>query len=110
MKTAVGGKLWPLMMTQACVVKVRALRLKALGPLLGLCAFPQVNRKSVERAVGYLISTQNPDGSWSETLITGNRFPTRILSQVRHVPEQLAAHGACSVSLAEFLRIGPNPA
>ncbi len=43
--------------------------------LLGLCAFPQVNRKSVERAVGYLVSTQNPDGSWSETLITGTGFP-----------------------------------
>jgi squalene-hopene/tetraprenyl-beta-curcumene cyclase len=43
--------------------------------LLGLCAFPQVNRKSVERAVDYLISTQNPDGSWSETLITGTGFP-----------------------------------
>jgi squalene-hopene/tetraprenyl-beta-curcumene cyclase len=43
--------------------------------LLGLCAFPQVNRKSVERAVDYLVSTQNPDGSWSETLITGTGFP-----------------------------------
>ena len=43
--------------------------------LLGLCAFPQVNRNSVERAVEYLVSTQNPDGSWSETLITGTGFP-----------------------------------
>jgi len=43
--------------------------------LLGLSAFPQVNRKSVERAVEYLVSTQNPDGSWSETLITGTGFP-----------------------------------
>ena len=43
--------------------------------LLGLCAFSQVNRKSVERAVDYLVSTQNPDGSWSETLITGTGFP-----------------------------------
>jgi Squalene-hopene cyclase C-terminal domain len=25
--------------------------------------------------VGYLVSTQNPDGSWSETLITGTGFP-----------------------------------
>ncbi len=43
--------------------------------LLGLCAFPQVNRQSVERAVEHLVSTQNPDGSWSETLITGTGFP-----------------------------------
>ena len=43
--------------------------------LLGLCAFPQVHRKSVERGLQYLISTQNPDGSWSETLITGTGFP-----------------------------------
>jgi squalene-hopene/tetraprenyl-beta-curcumene cyclase len=43
--------------------------------LLGLCAFPQVNRNSVERAVEYLASTQNPDGSWSETLVTGTGFP-----------------------------------
>ena len=28
--------------------------------LLGLCAFPQVNRKSVERGVRHLVSTQNP--------------------------------------------------
>jgi squalene-hopene/tetraprenyl-beta-curcumene cyclase len=43
--------------------------------LLGLGAFPQINRNSVERAVEYLVSTQNPDGSWSETLITGTGFP-----------------------------------
>jgi squalene-hopene/tetraprenyl-beta-curcumene cyclase len=43
--------------------------------LLGLCAFPEMNRKSVEKGVEYLVSTQNPDGSWSETLITGTGFP-----------------------------------
>ena len=43
--------------------------------LLGLCAFQKVNRKSVERGVDYLVSSQNPDGSWSETLITGTGFP-----------------------------------
>ncbi|HZC59646.1 MAG TPA: hypothetical protein VE154_06600, partial [Chthoniobacterales bacterium] len=30
---------------------------------------------SIERGVHYLTSTQNPDGSWSETLITGTGFP-----------------------------------
>jgi squalene-hopene/tetraprenyl-beta-curcumene cyclase len=43
--------------------------------LLGLCAFPEVNRISVERGVHYLVKSQNPDGSWSETLITGTGFP-----------------------------------
>jgi squalene-hopene/tetraprenyl-beta-curcumene cyclase len=43
--------------------------------LLGLCAFREVNRVSVERGVHYLVSSQNPDGSWSETLITGTGFP-----------------------------------
>jgi squalene-hopene/tetraprenyl-beta-curcumene cyclase len=43
--------------------------------LLGLCAFREVNRASVERGMHYLVSSQNPDGSWSETLITGTGFP-----------------------------------
>jgi squalene-hopene/tetraprenyl-beta-curcumene cyclase len=43
--------------------------------LLGLCTFPTVNRTSVQRGVNHLISSQNPDGSWSETLITGTGFP-----------------------------------
>ena len=34
-----------------------------------------MNRVSIERGVHYLTSTQNPDGSWSETLITGTGFP-----------------------------------
>jgi squalene-hopene/tetraprenyl-beta-curcumene cyclase len=43
--------------------------------LLGLCAFPDVNRRSVREGIEYLVSNQNPDGSWSETLITGTGFP-----------------------------------
>ncbi len=43
--------------------------------VLGLCAFPSLNRASVDRGVNYLTATQNPDGSWSETLITGTGFP-----------------------------------
>ena len=43
--------------------------------VLGLCAFPQIHRKSIENGISYLIHTQNPDGSWSETLITGTGFP-----------------------------------
>jgi len=43
--------------------------------VLGLCAFQQIHRKSIENGIRYLIQTQNPDGSWSETLITGTGFP-----------------------------------
>jgi squalene-hopene/tetraprenyl-beta-curcumene cyclase len=43
--------------------------------LLGLCAFPDVDRRSVREGIDYLVSNQNPDGSWSETLITGTGFP-----------------------------------
>ncbi len=42
--------------------------------VLGLCAFEQAHRKSIEKGIRYLINTQNPDGSWSETLITGTGF------------------------------------
>ena len=43
--------------------------------VLGLCAFQQIHRKSIQNGIRYLIHTQNPDGSWSETLITGTGFP-----------------------------------
>jgi squalene-hopene/tetraprenyl-beta-curcumene cyclase len=43
--------------------------------LLGLCAFQTVDRPSIERGAQYLVSSQNLDGSWSETLITGTGFP-----------------------------------
>ena len=29
----------------------------------------------MERGVHYLVTSQNPDGSWSETLVTGTGFP-----------------------------------
>jgi squalene-hopene/tetraprenyl-beta-curcumene cyclase len=43
--------------------------------VLGLCAFQETRRRSIENGIRYLINTQNPDGSWSETLITGTGFP-----------------------------------
>ena len=41
--------------------------------MLGLCAFREVSRPSVERGVHFLVSSQNPDGSWSyvtDTVLT----------------------------------------
>ena len=43
--------------------------------VLGLCAFRRTRLKSIDKGIRYLIKTQNPDGSWSETLITGTGFP-----------------------------------
>jgi len=43
--------------------------------LMGLCAFDEPNRPSIQRGIEYLIRTQNPDGSWTEDEITGTGFP-----------------------------------
>lgn len=43
--------------------------------LMGLCACGDLDRRSIQRGIDYLLQTQNRDGSWSETLITGTGFP-----------------------------------
>ncbi len=43
--------------------------------LLGLCTFHATYSTSLEQGARHLVSTQNPDGSWSEELITGTGFP-----------------------------------
>ena len=43
--------------------------------LMGLCAFDEPERPSVQRGIEYLIRTQNPDGSWTEHETTGTGFP-----------------------------------
>jgi squalene-hopene/tetraprenyl-beta-curcumene cyclase len=43
--------------------------------LMGLCACGDLNRPSVQRGIEYLLQTQNRDGSWSETEVTGTGFP-----------------------------------
>src|SRR5438477_457845 len=43
--------------------------------VMGLCAFDDPNRESIERGIEYLIRTQNPDGSWTENETTGTGFP-----------------------------------
>ena len=42
---------------------------------MGICACGDLNRPSVQRGLRYLISTQQPDGSWHEPQITGTGFP-----------------------------------
>jgi squalene-hopene/tetraprenyl-beta-curcumene cyclase len=43
--------------------------------VMGLCAFGDPNRPSIHRGMEYLVRTQNPDGSWSESEATGTGFP-----------------------------------
>jgi squalene-hopene/tetraprenyl-beta-curcumene cyclase len=42
---------------------------------MGLCAFDDPDRPSLRRGIDYLVRTQNSDGSWSESEITGTGFP-----------------------------------
>jgi squalene/oxidosqualene cyclase-like protein len=43
--------------------------------LMGLCAFPDVNRRSVHRGIAFLLERQKPDGTWDERVPTGTGFP-----------------------------------
>ena len=43
--------------------------------IMGLCAFNDPDRLSIQRGIEYLIRTQNADGSWTETETTGTGFP-----------------------------------
>ena len=43
--------------------------------VMGLCAFGDPGRPSIQAGVAYLIRTQNPDGTWTELEATGTGFP-----------------------------------
>ena len=43
--------------------------------IMGLCAFDDPHRASIQRGIQYLIQTQNSDGSWTEHETTGTGFP-----------------------------------
>ena len=43
--------------------------------VMGLCAFDDPLRPSVQSGIEYLIRTQNPDGTWTEAEATGTGFP-----------------------------------
>ena len=43
--------------------------------IMGLCAFDDPSRPSIQRGIQYLIEKQNPDGSWTEHETTGTGFP-----------------------------------
>lgn len=43
--------------------------------IMGLCAAGLTDSSAVQRGVGYLLRTQNRDGSWTEAETTGTGFP-----------------------------------
>ncbi len=43
--------------------------------VMGLCAFDDPSRPSLQNGIEYLVRTQNADGTWSETEATGTGFP-----------------------------------
>jgi squalene-hopene/tetraprenyl-beta-curcumene cyclase len=43
--------------------------------IMGICACGDFNRPSIQRGLRFLLSSQQPDGSWEEPEITGTGFP-----------------------------------
>ncbi|HAM73405.1 MAG TPA: squalene--hopene cyclase [Verrucomicrobiales bacterium] len=43
--------------------------------VMGLLAFGDPHRESIQRGIGYLLRAQNQEGSWSEAETTGTGFP-----------------------------------
>ncbi len=43
--------------------------------VMGICACGDLDRRSIQRGLRYLLSTQQPDGSWHEPQTTGTGFP-----------------------------------
>ena len=62
--------------------------------VMGLCAFDDPHRPSIQRGIEYL----DPDAESGRLLDRArnhrHRFPAGVLSEVRHVPQQLAVAGA----------------
>ena len=43
--------------------------------VMGICACGDLGRRSIQRGLRFLLSLQEPDGSWNEPQITGTGFP-----------------------------------
>jgi squalene-hopene/tetraprenyl-beta-curcumene cyclase len=52
--------------------------------LMGLCAFPELDRASIRRGVAYLLDRQRSDGTWDENLQTGTGFPGVLYLRYDH--------------------------
>jgi squalene-hopene/tetraprenyl-beta-curcumene cyclase len=43
--------------------------------VMGICACGDLDRRSIQRGLRFLLNSQKPDGSWDEPQITGTGFP-----------------------------------
>ena len=43
--------------------------------IMGICACGDLDRRSIQRGLRFLVGSQKPDGSWDEDQITGTGFP-----------------------------------
>jgi len=68
--------------------------------VMGLLAFGDPSRNSILRGINYLISTQNPDGSWTETVTNGTGFP-----KVYYLRYDSYRLGWPILALAEYLEL-----
>ena len=61
--------------------------------VMGLCAFDDPRRPSVQNGIEYLLRTQNTDGTWTEAEATGTGFPRVFYLKYDMYPQQLAVAG-----------------
>jgi squalene-hopene/tetraprenyl-beta-curcumene cyclase len=54
--------------------------------LLGLIAANEADSDSARRGIDYLLSTQQPDGTWNETQFTGTGFPRVFYLKYHYYP------------------------
>jgi squalene-hopene/tetraprenyl-beta-curcumene cyclase len=73
--------------------------------VMGLCAFDDPHRPSVENGIEYLIRTQNADGSWSESETTGTGFP-----RVFYLKYDIYRNSWPLLALATYRNLLPRPA
>ncbi len=55
---------------------------------------PGEDGDAVERAVGWLVDSQRPDGGWDEPYLHGHRIPGRLLPQLPSLPAGVPGDGA----------------
>ena len=73
--------------------------------VMGLCAFDDPLRPSVQSGIEYLIRTQNPDGTWTEAEATGTGFP-----RVFYLKYDLYRNSWPLLALATYRNLRPGAA
>ncbi len=72
--------------------------------VMGLCAFDNPHRPSLQRGIQYLVETQNADGSWTENEATGTGFP-----KVFYLKYDMYRNSWPLLALATYRNLRPTP-